>query len=563
MVAMAESSSMAATVLKQRYEIVREVGRGGFGQTFLAVDRCVSPGRYCAIKQLQPILSKPQQFQWVRDRFGREAAVLAQLGTNHHQIPHFYDHFSEAGNFYLVQEWIEGTTLTQRVRQEGPLGPQAVASLLAKLLPVLTHLHENRTIHRDIKPDNIILRAGSGQPVLIDFGAVKEVMALNPNGRSAVTGTVAIGTPGYMAPEQAAGRPVYASDLYALAMTALFLLTRRSPQEMADDPRTGEILWQREIPHVRGPLAEALAGALRFHPRERFESAAEMLATLQGNRTGAFSGGAAALLGRASGRRQATPQTLAAPLTAPATSNHFRSFLLAAVATATTAAGIGFATIRLLQTPDSDNPDRQQPVASTRPPAASPEPVRPDLESRSEEPTIEPLPEATEGPETDVADLFIKTEEPASPAPLEPMRESRPAPAARPNTIAFAPGRSGRDLRDRLGQPTATRQGRLPGTRELRYDNAIPGQVDLVYLEDTRTQELRFSQAQLAAGARLEVAEELLAQLLNGRLDPSIRSVLRDVMRGKDDVRSFQTQAVYGTIQRLPDRRLVLSINPK
>ena len=278
-----KSSPTEATVLKQRYEIVREIGRGGFGRTFLGIDNCVTPGRQCAIKKLQPLLGESQQFQQVRERFHREATALAQLSRDCRQIPHFYDRFSEDGNFYLVQEWIAGTNLADKVCQDGPFAPEAVTQLLRDLLPALASVHRNRVIHRDIKPDNIILRDSDGLPVLIDFGAVKEVMSLADNDTRPATKTVVVGTPSYMAPEQAVGRPVYASDLYSLALTAVHLLTGRSPQELPDDPQTGEILWRESLPSLRGPLAAVLDKSLCFHPRDRFASAEDMLNALSGS----------------------------------------------------------------------------------------------------------------------------------------------------------------------------------------------------------------------------------------------------------------------------------------
>ncbi|MEO0949144.1 MAG: protein kinase, partial [Cyanobacteria bacterium J06641_5] len=270
--------------LRQRYELVREIGRGGFGRTFLGVDNCITPGRQCAIKKLQPLLTESQQesqqFRQVCERFHREATALAQLSRNCRQIPHFYDRFSEGGDFYLVQEWIEGTDLAQTVSQKGTFTPEAVIQLLRDLLPTLSSIHHNRVIHRDIKPGNIILRDRDRLPVLIDFGAVKEVMGLADNGNRPVTKTAIVGTPSYMAPEQAVGRPVYASDLYSLALTAVHLLTGDSPEELPDDPHTGEILWRKSLPNLRGPLATVLDKSLRFHPRDRFASAEDMLDAL-------------------------------------------------------------------------------------------------------------------------------------------------------------------------------------------------------------------------------------------------------------------------------------------
>lgn len=267
---------MAPPLLNNRYQIIETLGRGGFGETFLAKDTHMPSARNCVIKQLKPVLESAETPQWLRDRFQREAAILEELGESHAQIPKLFAYFNERGNFYLVQEWVPGLTLTQAQEKRGNFSSAVVEELLLAILPILDFIHQRRIIHRDIKPDNIILRQSDGLPILIDFGIIKETMGtlVNPDGRSAYS--VAIGTPGYMAPEQAAGRPVFSSDLYSLGLTAVFLLIGKSPQYLQSDSRTGEFLWQADAPQVSPSLAAVINKAIRYHPRERFKSATEM-----------------------------------------------------------------------------------------------------------------------------------------------------------------------------------------------------------------------------------------------------------------------------------------------
>lgn len=135
-------------------------------------------------------------------------------------------------------DWRE--TLSQVHQRRGNFSVTEVTELLSNILPILDYIHAHHIIHRDIKPDNIIVRAIDGQPVLIDFGIVKEAVAtmINSNGKTAYS--IAWGTPGYMPSEQAAGRPVYSSDLYSLGLTAVFLLTGKTPQYLEIDPHTGK-----------------------------------------------------------------------------------------------------------------------------------------------------------------------------------------------------------------------------------------------------------------------------------------------------------------------------------
>jgi serine/threonine protein kinase, bacterial len=268
-------------LLKNRYRILRSLNSGGFGETFLAEDTDLPSARRCVIKKLMPIANDPQIYQLVKERFQREAIILERLGEGNLQIPSLYAYFEESGEFYLVQEWIEGTTLSEKVRQDGILNEASVREILVSILSVLIYVHSQGIVHRDIKPDNIILRARDNKPVLIDFGAVKETMGTVVTASGRDTNSIVIGTPGFMPSEQTAGRPVYGSDLYSLALTGIYLLTSKYPQAFTTDLATGEIRWRQDAPHTSTTLAEILDRAIHPYPHDRFKSAKEMLDTLQ------------------------------------------------------------------------------------------------------------------------------------------------------------------------------------------------------------------------------------------------------------------------------------------
>ncbi|OUL30709.1 serine/threonine protein kinase [Nostoc sp. T09] len=269
------------TLLNNRYQVIQTLGGGGFGETFLAEDTQMPSKRRCVIKQLKPIHNNPQIYQLVQERFQREAAILEDLGGSTDQIPTLYAYFQSEGQFYVVQEWVEGQTLTVKVQQQGLLGESAVREILVNLLPILEYIHSKRIIHRDIKPDNIILRYRDNKPVLIDFGAVRETMGTVFNSQGNPTSSIVIGTPGYMPSEQAMGRPVFSSDLYSLGMTAIYLLTGKQPPELETDPRTGEIIWHQHALSVSPTFAGVIDRAIAYHPRDRFATAREMLQALQ------------------------------------------------------------------------------------------------------------------------------------------------------------------------------------------------------------------------------------------------------------------------------------------
>jgi serine/threonine-protein kinase len=267
-------------ILNNRYSIIQKLGEGGFGDTFLAEDAQMPSRRKCVIKQLKPVTQNLQLAQLIQQRFEREAALLEDLGR-HSQIPTLYAYFQEGNQFYLIQELVEGKTLSNKIAQEGLMNENAVRDFLKNILPVLNFVHNKRIVHRDIKPDNIIIRYSDGMPVLIDFGAVKESLGTIVNSQGQTANSIAIGTPGFMPSEQAAGRPVFSSDLYSIGLTAIYLLTGKFPQEFDVDPRTGEILWRQHAPHVTPVLASVLDRAIRSHAPERFASAREMLDALQ------------------------------------------------------------------------------------------------------------------------------------------------------------------------------------------------------------------------------------------------------------------------------------------
>ncbi|NJN48723.1 MAG: serine/threonine protein kinase [Alkalinema sp. RL_2_19] len=251
----------------------------------MAEDTRTPSQRRCVVKQLKPVAATSGLQEIIKQRFTREAAVLEELGHDNRQIPLLYAYFEEQNEYYLVQEYIQGETLTQRVQRHGLWSEATVQNLLQQMLPVLAYIHDRGIIHRDIKPDNIILRQKDGIPVLIDFGAVKEAMNSAMSAPGQVVGppapSMVIGTAGFMAPEQAVGRPMFSSDLYALSLTVIYCLTGKLPNELENNPTTGEIYWQRSCPHLEPTLAAALAQAILPNSHGRFATAQAMMQALE------------------------------------------------------------------------------------------------------------------------------------------------------------------------------------------------------------------------------------------------------------------------------------------
>lgn len=268
-------------LLRDRYRITKALGQGGFGATFLAQDQALPGETNCVIKQLRPSGTAPHVVEMARELFEREAVTLGRIGS-HPQVPRLLDYFEDGEQFYLVQEYIHGATLQQEVKHKGVFSEAGVKQFLSELLPLLQFIHQQKVIHRDIKPANIIRRAQDGRLVLIDFGAVKNQVSqtlANQAEQTALT-AYAIGTPGFAPPEQMAMRPVFASDIYAVGVTCIYLLSGKSPKDLDYNPTTGEMLWERLV-QTSDHLTQVLRKMLEVSVRNRYQSAQEVMRALE------------------------------------------------------------------------------------------------------------------------------------------------------------------------------------------------------------------------------------------------------------------------------------------
>lgn len=280
------------TRLRDRYIIERIIGQGGFGRTYLAKDI----GRFnepIAIKELTPFAQGTTTLQKAEELFEREASILYKL--HHAQIPRFWEFFREGQRLFLAQDYIEGETYLSLLKQRSQKGQRfseaEIVQLFKNLLPVLSYLHRRGVIHRDIAPDNIIYRPQDRLPVLIDLGGVKQVamnvayqLAGGHNHLSGSTNT-RLGKLGYAPDEQLRlGIVAPYSDLYALGVTALVLMTGKQPQELID-PQTMNWIWSRQLT-VSYLMKRILNRMLASQPSKRFQSADEILHLLESESSG-------------------------------------------------------------------------------------------------------------------------------------------------------------------------------------------------------------------------------------------------------------------------------------
>lgn len=262
-------------LLDRRYKIIQFLAKGGFGETYKALDvrRFDS---LCFIKQLKTAYTEASALQIARRLFNSEARILNKLG-DHNQIPRLLAYFEQNTEFYLVQELIEGNAIDKELAIGKTWRQEQVVHLLTEVLEVLLFVHSQGVVHRDIKPHNLIRREKDNKLVLVDFGAVKQIRNVSSNDISIAT--IAIGTKGYTAPEQLMGRPAFNSDIYSLGLVGIQALTGINPHHLTID-QDGEFFWKQNL-QISEQLAFILSKMVRYRSIERYQSAGEVLESIK------------------------------------------------------------------------------------------------------------------------------------------------------------------------------------------------------------------------------------------------------------------------------------------
>ena len=271
------SETAPSNLLDGRYKVIKTIGGGGFGETSQAEDTRRPGNPYCLVKQLKPARTDERFLEVARRLFKTEAETLEKVGK-HDRIPQLLAYFEANNEFYLVQEYIKGHSLSDELTPGKKLSEPYVLALLKDIGEVLQFIHGFGVIHRDIKPGNIMRRDADGRLVLIDFGAVKQLetqVADLPE-----TNTVAIGTSGYAPPEQLLGQPVLNSDIYALGMIGIQALVGVPALQIPKDLETKEVIWRDRV-QVSDKLAAILDKMVAYRHQERYQSAMEVSKDLQ------------------------------------------------------------------------------------------------------------------------------------------------------------------------------------------------------------------------------------------------------------------------------------------
>ena len=253
------------------YQILRTLGRGGMGTTYLAWDRNRTVQNAPMLLVLKEMNADMARIAKARELFEREARVLKAL--EHPGIPKYYDFFVENNRKYIVMELIHGHNLEQFVNQRGAIDPKRTVSWMIQVCEILAYLHnlEPPLVHRDIKPANLMLRNLDSRLMLLDFGAVKELgTALETR----------IGVEGYSAPEQYRGKPCPQSDIYGIGTTIIFLLTGKAPMQYYRYQSNKFEFDIENIPNLPTNLGQVLSIACEPEPRDRYQTAGELAKAL-------------------------------------------------------------------------------------------------------------------------------------------------------------------------------------------------------------------------------------------------------------------------------------------
>ena len=267
-------------VLKGRYAVRSTIGQGGMGRTYLAQD-LERFNETCVLKEFIPPQDSQEVSEKAKELFRREASVLYQI--RHPQVPEFRATFESEGRLLLVQDYVEGKNyrnlLLDRLKVGQTFSENEIFALMQQLLPVLSYLHGHNIIHRDISPENLMLRSQDNLPVLIDFGVVQETTA-KLNSQMGIPASTVAGKAGYAPPEQLQSGNAYAnSDLYALAVTSIVLLTGREPSELFDSIN---LAWNwQQFANVNPAFARVINQMLSYKPTNRYRSADEVSQAMQ------------------------------------------------------------------------------------------------------------------------------------------------------------------------------------------------------------------------------------------------------------------------------------------
>lgn len=564
-----------------KYTLEQELGRGGFGITFRANHRYL--GQPVVIKTLNESLRQQPNFAEFDRKFQDEARRLASCV--HPNIVRVSDFFVEDGQPYMVMDYIAGQNLGDVVGANNPLPENLAISYITQIGAALKAVHQKGLLHRDIKPQNIILRQNTQEVVLIDFGIAREFTA------GATQNHTNMVSDGYAPPEQyfAQGKYTPATDVYGLAATLYTLLTGQVP--VAAILRTSQPMPSpRDLrPQVSPTVSQAVMRGMTVEAQNRPATVDEWLSLLSGSPDSVTGPTVAVIPGHG-------PQSPANVRTAPAVvtngeGNRKIWLILGLVAIALIVAGfVGIARV-FLNRPSSEpapvakddrtsapaDPDARSSPAPILAPTPTPPPTSREIpRPAAETPTPAPAPTPTPAPAptpTPFSPSPEPSQPPAEPTPTEKLVDKElppdrsPAPNEQPATSyqktptipGFAVGTAESQILDALGQPTDSQaRGYWPNTRTALYE-ILPNRITLGYIYDRDSGQLVQTEGSFAPS----VDDLVVRTALNGMVGGANREILqgfRDVQQRRSNRFTFKKGSLEGTIERNERDRIYIGV---
>lgn len=554
------------TLQNGKYTLEQPLGQGGFGITFKAIHHYL--GQTVVIKTLNPVNRNTPHFDKIEQQFWHEGRRLA--ACVHPNIVRVNDFFIEDGTPYLVMDYIPGPTLEEVVFPNRPL-PEATAVHYARQIgEALQVVHQSGLLHRDVKPQNIILRQNTQQVVLIDFGIARE---FTPGLTQAHT---SIASEGFAPIEQyvAQEKRTPATDVYGLAATLYALLTAQVPVASTLRNRVPMAAPRDIRPELSDAVNQAVMRGMAVEARYRPATVAEWLSLLPSVNSSivepvssnvAYSNPPTAATVAVSPNPAVSPTSpisTPSPATVPPSSTIQRNLIffgLAALGGITAAAfgAVWFHSQQAISTSDS----------STQPEVAT-SPNSPVADSPQPEPSASLPLQPSESPSPEPSEANPPEPSPPEPSPPEPSQaESPPQPSPEPpetsvsDTVPGLPtGTSEQEVIARLGAPNQTNNNAYwPNTRSALYD-LVPNQVTLGYIYDKSSDRLRQTEVSFAQSVDPAVMQSTLSNMLGGNLSAEIEQGLTEVQQRKANQYSFTAGKVEGIIERNNSDRIYIGV---
>ena len=405
---------MAADLIAGRYRVLRAIGRGAMGTVWLCTDELLN--RDVAVKQIGALPGEPSVENARAMREARSAAAL-----NHENAVSIFDVVDHDGTPWLVMEYVEGKTLADVIRDDGPIPPERVAAIGAQLADALAQAHQLGIVHRDVKPANVMMTA-DGRAKISDFGIARHDQDEQLTQIGMVTGT-----PAYFAPELARGaEPSRPADVYALGATLYAAVEGRTPYESESNPinllRKIDTTQPRPVHHA-GPLRPALAGLMAPDPESRWTmiEAGDRLRAIADGR-GIGDDDPTRVLAAAPAGTRTTPQPTPAPEPESTPGRRRTGWLVpAAILLLALILGVG---AYLLFTDEDPNLAADRTGDQTSQPPTSQPPTEQPSDRPSEQPSDRPSEQPSEEPSEEPNDE--PTEQPSEPATSEPAPTTAP-----------------------------------------------------------------------------------------------------------------------------------------